>query len=188
MLEKLVGQFVTLIPLHESHREILRPLAEDESIWRYMPSNSMGEHFNAWFDSALAAQASGSQVPFVVSRNEDQKIIGSTRFYHIDNDNKRLCIGYTWCAEEARGSQVNPEAKLLLLQAAFEQLHFNRVEFNADARNLRSCAAIEKLGAIKEGVLRKHMVVQDNYARDTVVFAIIKDQWPLVKEKLQTRL
>ncbi len=188
MQEKLAGQFVTLIPLTESHREILRPLVEDANIWAYMPSISTGKYFNDWFDKALSAQTSGSQMPFVVLRNHDQIIVGSTRFYNIDYDNKRLHIGYTWYVQEARGSQINPEAKWLLLKLAFESLDVNRVEFNADARNLRSCAAIEKLGAIKEGVLRKHMLVHNDYVRDTVVFSIIKDQWLAVQENLQVRL
>lgn len=188
MLKKLSGKLVTLTPLAENHREVLRPLAEDESIWAYMPTKSMGQHFDKWFDSALAAQASGNQIPFVVSRNGDQVIVGSTRLYNIDHDHKRLHIGYTWYTQEVRGTKINPEAKLLLLKTAFEELDFNRVEFNADSRNLRSCAAIEKLGALKEGVLRKHMVVHSNYVRDTVVFSIIKDQWPTIQHKLQTRL
>lgn len=188
MQEQLVGQFVTLMPLVENHREILRPLAEDHSIWAYMPANATGKQFNRWFDKALAAQVAGDQMVFVVLRNGDQTVVGSTRFYQIDYANKRLHIGYTWYIQDARGTQVNPEAKWLLLQYAFETLGFNRVEFNADARNTRSCAAIEKLGAVKEGVLRQHMIVQQDYMRDTAVFSIIRKQWSAVNDRLQQRL
>ncbi len=125
---------------------------------------------------------------FIIWRKYDQKAVGSTRFYNMDYANKRLHIGYTWYTQDARGTAINPEAKLLLLKLAFESLDFNRVEFNADVRNLRSCAAIEKLGATKEGILRKHMIVQGDYVRDTAVFSIIKDQWPAVKDILQARL
>lgn len=188
MQKQLLGQCVSLIPLIENHREALRPLTTDASIWTYMPTDFTGEYFDAWFDKALLAQAAGDQMAFVVLRKIDQQAVGSTRLYHIDLANKRLSIGYTWYVEEARGTQVNPEAKWLLLKYAFESLKMNRVEFNADARNTRSCAAIEKLGAIKEGVLRQHMIVQNNHVRDTVVFSIINEQWPMVNDRLQQRL
>lgn len=188
MDEKLVGQFVSLVPLVEAHRETLCSLAQDDSIWTYMPTQSMGESFHAWFDKALASQATGQQKAFVVWHHAEQAVVGSTRFYNIDHEHKRLSIGYTWYTQQARGTQVNPEAKLLLLQTAFETLAFNRVEFQVDSRNSRSCKAIEKLGAMREGVLRKHMIVQDAYVRDTVVFSLIIDQWPGVKQALQRRL
>jgi len=103
-------------------------------------------------------------------------------------DNKKLTIGYTWYISEMRGTAINLECKLLLLTHAFENLNVNRVEFSTDARNLRSRAAIKKLGAQEEGILRQHMVVQNNHIRDTVIFSIIKSEWPNVKEGLLLRL
>ncbi len=186
-VKALIGQLINLVPLEESHREILRSLANDETIWAYMPSDARGKGFDGWFDKALKEKLAGEHVPFVVQRKEDNRIVGSSRFYNIFPEHKRLSIGYTWYIQEARGTAVNPEAKFLLLECVFEHLNFNRVEFHVDSRNVRSRAAVKKLGAIEEGILRQHMIVHETYVRDTVVFSIIKTDWPNVKAKLKSR-
>ena len=185
--QKLTGKFVELEPINENHREHLRQAAEDESNWTYTHYVASGKNFDHWFEKALCGIEKNQQ-SFVVRQKSDQKIIGSTRFYNMDMDHKRLTIGYTWYISEARGTAVNPECKLLLLTRAFENLNVNRVEFFTDARNLRSRAAIKKLGTQEEGILRQHMIVKNNHIRDTVIFSIIKSEWPNVKEKLLLRL
>ena len=127
-------------------------------------------------------------LPFVVRRLADKKIIGSTRYYDINIEHQRLTIGYTWYVLEAWGTYVNPECKFLLLAFVFEELKMNRVEFVTDSRNLRSRAAIKKLGATEEGVLRHHMVLDDGFIRDSVIFSIVKLDWEKVKLTLQSRL
>jgi RimJ/RimL family protein N-acetyltransferase len=184
----LVGKFVQLEPLTESHRSVFAVLTQDETIWTYYPYTALGDNFDPWFDKTLAKMESGEQVVFAARRLSDGKIIGSTRYYDINSQHRRLMIGHTWYTQEARGTQVNPECKLLLLVHAFESLNINRVEFATDARNLISQAAIKKLGATQEGVLRQHMVLDNGFVRDTVLFSIIKSEWLTIKHTLQARV
>lgn len=107
-----------------------------------------------------------------------------SRFYELDERNKRVAIGYTWYKPSVWGKVYNKECKLLLLQYAFEEMKFNRVELTVASQNIRSQKAVEKIGGIKEGVMRKHAIRNDGTQTDTVVFSIINDEWPGVKEKL----
>lgn len=184
----LSGSRLYLEPLAEDYRNDLYLAAQEEKIWTYTSTKAHGENFHKWFDKALQKQRKGEQLAFIVRQKKDKKIIGSTRFYDIYPEHYRLAIGYTWYISEVWGTHVNPECKYLLLQYAFEILNMNRVEFYSDARNLRSRAAIKKLGANEEGVLRHHMILEDNVIRDTVIFSIIKTEWAQVKEKLTQRL
>lgn len=185
---KLTGKFIQLEQLSDAHREAIEPLAQDDSNWRYFPYSAAGAKFDPWFKKTLLAMENGEQLAFAVRRLQDQKIIGTTRFYDIELKHARLTIGHTWYANEARGTMVNPEAKLLLLSYAFEVLNMNRVEFTADARNAHSRAAIKKLSATEEGTLRMHLILENGYVRDTILFSIIKPEWPAIKAKLQARL
>ena len=187
-LKQLVGESVTLEPLIFGHQAELYTAAQDERIWTYNGSKAYGERFHRWFEKVMSAQVTGEQIAYAVRRHSDQRLIGSTRYYHIDRDNARLIIGYTWYVPEVWGTVVNPTCKLLLLQQAFEEFQLNRVGFYTDARNLHSQAAIKKLGASEEGRLRQHMVLEDGFVRDTLVFSIIKTEWPDVKQRLQQRL
>jgi RimJ/RimL family protein N-acetyltransferase len=186
--KKLIGQRLQLEPLDVSHQQELYDAAQDEKIWTYNGSKALGEKFYRWFDKALDGLAKKNQLPFVVRRKSDQKILGGTRFYDIDADHHRMTIGYTWYIPEVWGSYVNPESKFLLLSLAFEEMNANRIQFFMDSRNERSAAAIKKLGAQQEGIFRQHMVLEDGYLRDTIVFSIIKPEWPPVKASLQKRL
>lgn len=186
--KKLTGKLIDLELIDESHREELRAIAQDKSIWTYVPYSLVGEQFDIGFDKMLSALQSQRQVPFVVRRSTDHKVLGSTRLYDIELEFKRLRLGYTWYISEVRGTQVNPEAKCLLLQYAFENLKVIRVEFCVDSRNLRSRAAIEKLSAVQEGILRQHMTMENGYTRDTMLYSILKQEWPMVKKQLQERL
>lgn len=184
----LPGCYVTLEPINESHRNDLRDAAQDERIWTYNGVKAFGERFDPWFDKALKNLEAAQQLPFVVRRMTDDAIIGSTRYYDISPEHHRLTIGYTWYIVDVWGTAVNPECKLLLLKHAFETLYVNRIELVTDIRNLRSRAAIKKLGAIEEGILRHHMILEDGCIRDTAVHSVIKQEWPSIKLRLEERL
>lgn len=184
----LTGKFVELEPMDESHRDDLYSIAQDEAIWTYFPDSAMGKNFNSWFDKALMKSESGRQLAFVVRRKRDHKIVGSTRYYDIEPEHRRLKVGYTWYITQAQGTAVNPESKLLLFTHAFEEININRIALTTDARNMHSRAAIKKLGATEEGTLRQYMILKDGHLRDMVVFSILRNEWVAVKEKLQMRL
>jgi N-acetyltransferase len=184
----LTGRLVRLEPLAEVHREPLRIAADDERIWRHTITVACGPGFDEWFNEALAGLAAGRRGPFAVRRLADETLIGSTSYLDVALKHKRLEIGSTWYRPECWGTALNPECKLLLLGHAFDVLGVNRVALITDRENERSRAAIAKLGAVQEGVLRSHMVVQTGRVRDTVVFSITATEWPAVRERLRGRL
>jgi steroid delta-isomerase-like uncharacterized protein len=184
----LTGRSAQLEPLGERHREGLRAAADDERIWTHTLTDARGPEFDRWFDEALARRAAGQQFPFAVRRLADQALIGSTSFLDPAPRHGRVEIGSTWYTPAAWGTEVNPECKLLLLAHAFEALGMNRVSLCTDVRNTRSQAAIEKLGAVREGVLRAHMVTQGGRVRDSVLYSIVAGDWPRVRERLTARL
>lgn len=183
----LTGRYVELLPLEEAHRERLRPAAQDPAIWTFTAS-ALGADFDPWFDRARREQAAGRELPFVVRRLRDGNLVGSTRYLNIEATHKRLEIGTTWYARSVWATEVNPECKLLLMRHAFETLKWHRVEYKTDARNQRSREAIARLGAVQEGVFRRHMILADGYVRDTVYFSVIDGDWPSVKAGLEKRL
>lgn len=182
----LRGYGVELVPLDEAHREPLRPAAQDERIWAVTLTRGDGPGFDPWFDDALAERAAGRRVPFVVSRGGE--LVGSTSYLDVAPRHRRVEIGSTWYRPDVWGTAVNPACKLLLLEHAFEAVGVNRVALVTDALNLRSQAAIAKLGAVREGVLRAHMVAQHGRVRDSVVFGITAAEWPAVRAGLLARL
>ena len=184
----LTGRSVQLEPLAEAHREVLRAAADDDRIWRHMVTVARGAEYDAWFDEALAQQAAGSRIPFAVRRLSDDAILGSTSYLDVVPKHKRVEIGWTWYRPDVWATVVNPECKLLLLTHAFEVFGVNRVALVTDRLNERSQAAIAKLGAVREGVLRSHMEVQSGRVRDSVVFSIVAADWPAVWEKLAARV
>ena len=183
----LEGRFVRLEPLQEHHRELVRPAAQHPEIFE-ITTSALGALFDPYIDNALRRTASGHELAFVVLHKAHGRPVGMTRYLNIEEAHKRLEIGSTWYEPSVWAGVVNPECKLLLLQHAFEGLKFNRVEFKTDLRNTRSQAAIRKLGAKQEGVLRKHMVVANGYVRDSVLFSIVSDEWPAAKAGLEQRL
>jgi RimJ/RimL family protein N-acetyltransferase len=184
----LTGRWVRLEPLVEAHRDGLRLAADDERIWQHTLVVARGPGFDAWFDEALARLRDGRQFPFAVRQLAGGRLVGSTSYLEPSEAHRRVEIGSTWYSPPAWGTAVNPECKLLLLTHAFEVLGVNRVAFVTDARNERSRAAIAKLGAAREGVLRAHMVTQGGRVRDSVSFSIIAAEWPAVRERLAARL
>ena len=184
----LTGRVVRLEPLEERHRELLRPVAQDARIWTATLTQAMGPEFDVWFDDALAGAAAGTRAPFAVMRLSDGAALGSSSYLDVALAHKRVEIGATWYHPDVWATAVNPDAKLLLLTHAFDVLNCNRVSLVTDALNHRSQAAIAKLGATREGVLRSHMLVHDGRIRDTVVFSIVRSEWPGVRERLLLRL
>ncbi len=177
----LTGESIQLEPLQQVHYDILKKLSYDEKISAYSPALKL--KFDSWFNKALEKPPENKQISFIVRSLQDNSIVGSTRFYEMDVKHKRLAIGYTWIIPEIWGKGVNTQCKLLLLKYAFDVLLMNRVEFYVDARNERSRAAVKKLGAKEEGVLRKHMILEDGYVRDTVVYSILKEEWDFLIHK-----
>ena len=186
----LTGRVVRLEPLSEQHAPDLTVAAHDERIWRYMlyayPEDE--EKMLAWVRDILARQAAGADLAFAVIHRESGRAIGATRYLEIRPPHRSLEVGGTWYATEFQRTAVNSECKYLLLKHAFEVLGCIRVQFKADARNLRSIRAIERIGAMREGVLRKHYILQDGGYRDSVYFSILDREWPKVKERLEEML
>ncbi|NEX94870.1 GNAT family protein [Caulobacter sp. 17J65-9] len=184
----LSGRFVRLEPYSEDLKaEVRSALDQDAEAWSIMSVTAYGEGFETWWSDAMAGLASGKRIPFAVRRLSDGKIVGTTSFHDPRAGHRGVEIGYTFYAPEARSGPVNPEAKLLLLQEAFGEGAL-RVEFFVDSRNARSQAAVTKLGAVREGVLRAHKVTYTGHIRDTVVFSITAPEWPAVRERLEARL
>jgi len=185
----LQGKHVSLEFLLPEHIEELRILAKDDRIWEFTKTLLIDEKYDQRFDEyislALDNKALEGQVAFVIRKLNDRSVIGMTRYYGIDEKNKRLNIGYTWYIPSVWGKLYNKECKLLLLGYAFEKLNFNRVGFEVAHQNIRSQKAVEKIGAVKEGVLRKYALRPDGISRDTFVFSIINDEWLETKEQLQ---
>ena len=187
----LEGNRVRLEPLSRTHLTGLEKIAFDDTIWRYMLTKvGTKNELSAWMDSALAAKPTG-QLPWVTilkTEGTEDRIVGSTRMIDLDLHHRTVEIGHTWISPLLQGTDVNPEAKLLQLRYAFEDLGLNRVAFKTHHENLRSQAAIRKLGATYEGTFRNHCVMPDGSLRHSVWFSITRNEWPLVQSRLEERL
>ncbi|MDE1178426.1 MAG: GNAT family protein [Edaphobacter sp.] len=185
----LQGTHVRLQPLLAEHLPALEKIAFDDRIWRYMLTRvTNSEDLERWLASALKSAEAGTQLPWVTVRTSDGRVIGSTRFIDLDLHNKTVEIGHTWITPELHQAGINPEAKLLQLQYAFDTLGLNRVAFKTHHENLQSQAAIKKLGAVYEGTFRNHYVMPDGSLRHSVWFSITKEDWPQVRSRLEQRL
>lgn len=185
----LSGKTVTLVPFEAGHLEGLLDAASDGELWNLWYTNIPNkENIATYFDQALDDQAAGTALAFSVIDNASKKIIGTTRYCNVDNANHRLEIGYTWCAKSFQRTGANTECKYLLLKHAFENLHCIAVEFRTHWHNLQSRAAIARLGAKQDGVLRNHRRDSAGIYRDTVVFSIIDLEWPAVKKNLEYKM
>ena len=185
----LEGSLVALEPLAETHREGLWRAAQDPQIWEWLAHiGSTREYFDAWFGASLAAAEEGGEGVFATRSRRAEEVVGSTRYLNVRPADRVVEIGWTWLNPSAWRSGVNIEAKLLMLEYAFEELGCLRVEFKTDARNQRSRAAIAALPAQFEGVLRNHMTVPDVGVRDSAYFSVIEAEWPAVRANLRRRL
>ena len=186
----LTGRHVCLEPLTPAHAPELLRVAQDPEIWRHLSSGSLAdpERMRLVISMALAEQAAGAWLPFAVIDTARGCAVGSTSYLEIAPRDERLEIGATWLAREVWRTAVNTECKFLLLRHAFETLGCRRVQLKTDIRNERSQTAIERLGAVREGVLRAHMRRADGTQRDTVMYSIIASEWPAVKARLEKSL
>jgi RimJ/RimL family protein N-acetyltransferase len=188
-ISKLRGQFIYLELLQPEDVPQLKTLAFDARLWEYTKTLLINETFDAQFDKYIATafdpRNTGMQISFVMRDAVTNNLIGMTRYYKIEPSQKRLSVGYTWYTPAYWGKVHNKECKLLLLQYAFDELHFQRVEFEVAHQNIRSQKAVEKIGGVREAVLRKHGLHADGTIRDTVVFSVIDDEWPATKSQLQ---
>ena len=186
----LEGQHVRLEPLSRAHEDALIAAASDGELWKstvtIVPSSpaTMIDYIQA----ALNGQAQGRELPFVIIRKSSNQVVGTTRFYEIRPHDRAAAIGYTWLAKSIQRTAINTESKLLLLTHAFEHWRCNRVELITDVLNEQSRAAILRLGAKQEGILRKHLILPSGRVRDSVLFSIIDEEWPEVKTQLRVKL
>jgi N-acetyltransferase len=186
----LEGKIVRLEPLARRHEEGLYEVARDERIWRWMHYDASGsrETFHAWLEDALASSEAGTEGAFATLDACTGEPIGSSRYLALRPEHRVLEIGWTWLAPSRWQTGANVEAKLLMLEHAFERLGCLRVEFKTDARNERSRVALAALPAQFEGIFRKHMLVRGGERRDSAYYSIIDDEWPEVRENLRRRL
>jgi RimJ/RimL family protein N-acetyltransferase len=185
----LRGRHVTLEPLEERHAPGVFEAMQDEEVCRYLawPPPATLDETRAFIRDARELTARGQCVAFAQVWNASGAAIGSTRYLDIRPRDRHVEIGSTFLGRAYWRTSANTEAKYLLLRHAFESLGCVRVTLKTDGRNTRSQAAIERLGAVREGVLRKHMNVR-GYQRDTVYFSILEAEWPAVKGRLEARL
>ena len=188
----LVQGRVRLVPMTLAHEVGLRQAAADGALWQIrVTSVPEPDGTRAYIDKALAQQLAGDRLPFVVLVDGDggrDEVVGTTSYHDIVPRIDRLEIGYTWYAKRYHRSFVNTTCKLLLMQHAFEALDAQLVGWRTDCENFASQAAIERLGARKDGVLRHHMQRRDGTVRDTVMYSMRPDEWPAAKARLVERL
>jgi RimJ/RimL family protein N-acetyltransferase len=185
----LEGSVVRLVPMERSHLFALADVGLDPSLWTLIPTPVTDlESMRRWVETALRQQAEGTALPFVTVERSSGRIVGSSRFGTWVPEHRRVEIGWTWIAPAWQRTGVNTEAKLLMLRHAFETLGCQRVELKTDALNIRSRAAILRLGAREEGTFRKHMITEHGRVRDSVYFSIVDDEWPGVRARLEGML
>ncbi|GGW62530.1 GNAT family N-acetyltransferase [Streptomyces xantholiticus] len=185
----LTGTQVRLEPLTHDHHDGLCEAIRDGELWNLQVT--LVPHprdVRAFIDDALGARDAGTQLAYATIDLATGRIAGSTRFMAINLPNRRLEIGFTFLGRTWQRTAVNTEAKLLMLTHAFEILGMNRVEFLTDVRNRTSRAAITRLGATHEGILRRHMIMRDGWIRDTAVYSITSLDWPAAKNELTARV
>ncbi|KOV82038.1 GNAT family N-acetyltransferase [Nocardia sp. NRRL S-836] len=178
------GTHVRLEPLSLSHAEGLFEVTRDPDLWTWLLSSRPRdvEEMRRWVAAAIGSREAYAQIEVASGR-----VVGTTSFYEVVPEHRRLVIGYTIVGSEWHGTAINPEAKLLLLTEAFENRGAVRVGWYTDAANVRSQRAIEKLGAVRDGVLRANTTRPDGSQRDTVVYSMLAGEWPAARERLASR-
>ena len=189
MQPSLHGQLVDLLPMQAEHAPQLLQAAADGELWNMTVTVVPGPDTIArYVATALQGRQAGTVMPFVIVRKSTGAIVGSTRFWKIDRLNRKMEIGHTWLGASAQRSGVNTEAKWLLLTHAFEAMHAVRVQLTTDELNDKSRAAILRLGAVQEGIVRHERIMPDGRKRNSVRFSIIDTEWQAVKAGLEKKL
>ncbi len=182
----LEGKNVLLIPLELQHKEALIHAAADGELWTLKVTNIPDRSsIDAYMEDALSEYANKDGLSFVIIYKKTGKIIGTTRFTNVSASDCRVEIGYTWYSKSFQRTGVNTECKYLMLCHAFEQLHCIAVEFRTHSLNFASQNAILRLGASKDGLLRKHKIMKDGTIRDTLVYSITSEEWLQCKSNLE---
>jgi RimJ/RimL family protein N-acetyltransferase len=185
----LRGKTVRLEPLALEHLAPLTQVGLHPELWRWIPTQTRtADDMRTYIETALDELQRGLSVPFVIVDASTTQVIGSTRYSNIQSFHRRLEIGWTWITPSHQRTAANTEAKFLLLSHAFEVLGAMRVEFKTDALNEKSRNALLRIGAVQEGIFRRHVLMDTGRVRDTVYFSIIDSEWPAVKENLKKRL
>ncbi|MBE5107529.1 GNAT family N-acetyltransferase [Bacillus thuringiensis] len=187
---KIVNDRAMLRLMHVNDAESLFTIVEgNKEIWMYLIAKMDSyQDMEQYVQVAIKGFEGGTDLPFVVVEQKTNEIVGSTRLYSISNDNKTVELGQTWYHPSVHRTSINTECKYMLLQYAFEELHMLRVQIKTDLRNEKAQRAIERLGAVKEGVLRNERQLPNGYVRDAVVYSIIASEWPVIKEQLLQKL
>jgi RimJ/RimL family protein N-acetyltransferase len=184
----LAGKWVRLEPFAKRLKDEVRAaLNQDSKAWAIMAASAFGDLFESWWETALKQKAKGDRIPYAIRRLADGAVVGTTSFLHVRPEHRGVEIGATFIVPDARRSAVNSEAKLLMLRHAFESGAV-RVEFRVDTRNTVSQTAVERMGAKREGVLRRDRLTWTGFMRDTAVFSILDREWPAAKSRLEGRL
>jgi RimJ/RimL family protein N-acetyltransferase len=185
----LEGDRVRLEPMRRDHLDGLTEAGRYDELWRWTRNKATTRETMAeYLDDALAGLAAGSALPFVTIDKPSQTIVGSTRFANIDSGNRRVEIGWTWISPPFQRSYVNSAAKYLMLRHAFDVWECVRVELKTDVLNEQSRNAMIRLGAIEEGILRRHVITYSGRFRDTIYYSILDHEWPAVRARLEARL
>lgn len=186
----LSGSTIRLEPLDAAHAADLAVVGRDAEIWTYMqqgPFADVGDAL-AMIEGAMRYARAGRELPFAIVLRSNGRAIGSTRYMDIRREHRGLEIGATWIGLAFQRTGINTECKRLLLGHAFEDLGALRVQLKTDHLNVRSQRAIDRLGAVREGVLRQHMSRRDGSQRDTVMYSVIASEWPAMRARLDQLL
>ena len=188
--QPLEGSIVRLEPLGPEHADELWAASRDAAAWRWLSvvQPQTREAWDGWIAQALAQRDAGLELPYATISVATGLPVGSSRFLSIRPEHRSIEIGWTWLSPAVWGTGANTEAKLLMLEHAFESLGCRRVEFKTDALNERSRAALAALPARFEGVHRNHMLVREGESRDSAWYSVIDDEWPAVRDALGARL
>lgn len=185
----LTGKTVELQPLQYGHAAQLVAAAADGELWNLkvtvVPDQ---DNIDQYIEKALTGRQNGTVMPFVIVRRDTGQVVGTTRFWKIDRDHRKMEIGSTWLAASAQRTGINTEAKYLLLTYAFETMMAVRVQFTTDEGNAKSRAAILGVGATQEGIVRNERIMPDGRKRNSVRFSIIDTEWPDVKAMLEKKM
>lgn len=186
----LRGRYIQLEPLSLDHIDDLNEANSEPETWKYMLYGSIvgRDKMAGWVEDILGRASKGTEMPFAVRDIKADKVIGATRYFDIRAKDRGLEIGGTWYSPAYRRTYVNTEAKYLLLRHAFEVMGCIRVQLKTDSRNARAIEAIKRIGAIQEGILRNHLILDDGIFRNSVFFSIIESDWPKVKADLESKL
>jgi RimJ/RimL family protein N-acetyltransferase len=183
---RLTGTRAELVPLEVEHIEALYEAGRDPQVFRYFRNRMISvDDMRTYMMEALANQEKWTDLPWVIVDREQNKIVGSTRLFDVQLGNRNGEIGHTWLNPSVWRTRINTECKYMILRHCFETLNFIRVQLKTDLRNVRSQEAIARLGAVREGIWRNHVIMHDGYIRSSVLFSILAEEWPGVKQRME---